>query len=624
MSPPPHPIAEFNGPPRRASVAGIFASVVGCTLLTVGCHASTPVPRRPVAELYRDAVADAQTRPLPSHVADGTVRPASYAEPGPENGPPPEIPPFATAAPASDGPATAEVRPSLDDYYDPGSESLVAADESCPSPSSPRSTEPPHTATAAGTVRLAQWDQFDNALRAGGRHDEADPSVLSAVDRGRSSGDGIYESFQELDVREAIALLADYGNHRVLVDDAVAGYVNAEIRGADFPTALEQILAPLGYLAVHEPDVTIICPPEPDAPLFSRIAVRDRYQGRFQNVADMVDLLPGRYQPFLKISESRNLVAIEAPAAAVDDIRQRLAELDRPVPQVELEAIVCVVSPESGMRFGLDWNHVVDVNGVDSLSAGITGLAFNASGSRRGLRNVFSNFSVTSAFVRALEKEGYLSIRAAPRVTARDGETAKIDIARETFFSLQPSATNVLFRQDVQKVQAGIGLDITPQIRGDVISVRIDRAEVSEEIQNDDPDLAGTAFPEINRRTVTTHVDVRDGETIVIGGLVQRQQFEQTNRVPGLSRAPLIGKWFQTKRVEEKDVEVAVFISPRIVPPIGSAAVSVPAGLSPGDLIGISDASGGQTEWSSISNGVHPSPRPARRHDGPIHFHRGS
>ncbi|MEM6688271.1 MAG: type II and III secretion system protein [Planctomycetota bacterium] len=374
------------------------------------------------------------------------------------------------------------------------------------------------------------------------------------------------ESFDQTDIREVLSILSSLAGRIVVVDDTVGGLVTAEIRDATWHDALEQVLAPLGYIAVDNNGRTVICPPDPEAPLFSMIATQATYQGQYQNVTEMVELLPQRFQSFIQISENRNLVSIDAPASLVDDITSRLAELDQPVPQVELEAIVCVVSPESDLRFGLDWNQVVNIDGVESLSAGISGLAIQGSVSKSGLKNLFSDFSITSAFIRSLAREGYLTIRASPRVTARDGEKAKISIAQETFFSLQPTSSNVLFRQDVQKVEAGIGLEITPKIRGDVISVQIERAEVSENLLSDvNLSAADSPFPRINRRVVSTNVDVRDRETIVIGGLVQQQQVEQHSRIPGLSRIPLLGRLFETQQSETQDVEVVIFISPHLV-----------------------------------------------------------
>ncbi len=102
-----------------------------------------------------------------------------------------------------------------------------------------------------------------------------------------------------------------------------------------------------------------------------------------------------------------------------------------------------------------------------------------------------------------------------------------------------------------------------------MVSCRIAKAEVSEDIRTQDSrtELTANPFPIINRRQVSTDVVVRDGHTVVIGGLVQRQTVDRVNRIPGLSRIPLLGKAFQTVEKQEQDAEVAIFISPRIVPP---------------------------------------------------------
>ncbi|MCA9060086.1 MAG: type II and III secretion system protein, partial [Planctomycetaceae bacterium] len=240
------------------------------------------------------------------------------------------------------------------------------------------------------------------------------------------------------------------------------------------------------------------------------------------------------------------------------------------------EAIVCVISPDRGFRSGLDWDHAVTLNGNDLFRLGMTGLAVNAAGSGAGVSNAFTNFAVTSTFVKLLAQEGYLSIRAAPRVTARDGEQAKISITRESFFSTQPFNTNAFFRQEIEQVDAGIMLDITPIIRGDNITVKIEKAEVSEDIRTADinSNIADNPYPLINRRTVSTTVNVRNGETVVIGGLVQRQTVDRIAKIPVLGSIPGVGRMFQTVEQTEKDAEVVIFISPRLVETTGHCSPS--------------------------------------------------
>ncbi|MCA9192127.1 MAG: hypothetical protein KDB03_10205 [Planctomycetales bacterium] len=394
------------------------------------------------------------------------------------------------------------------------------------------------------------------------------PEALDSRGEMSRNGDRITDSFLDMDIREALEILASTCQRQIVVDDMVGGVISVEFEDMPFEDALQRVLLPLGLVYVEKNDIYLVAPPDPESPLFRHVAVRSYYQPRNHLGSKLVELLPKRYQEFYQVSDERNLIVIDAPSEIVREISERLSELDLPVEQVVLEAIVCVTAPDSGFRFGMDWNHVVGLNNVENLNVGLSGLAFSGSASPYGLDNAFSDFAVTSAFVRLLSQEGYVTIRAAPQVRAKDGEKASISIARETFFSLQPTSSNVLFRQDVQKVDAGITLIITPRVRGDLISLEIEKAEVSEDIRSNDsrPELTSNPYPIINRRQVSTKVDVVDGHTIVIGGLIQRQTVDRVNQIPLLGDLPGVGPFFRTVEKQEQDAEVAIFISPRIVP----------------------------------------------------------
>lgn len=378
----------------------------------------------------------------------------------------------------------------------------------------------------------------------------------------------INEVFDQTDIREAIQVLAGYGQHNVVIDDTVGGVTSAQIKDDTFEVALDKIVMPLGLIWARHEGKYLIAPPDPDSPLFSYISERHQFSPKFHDITPMVALLPPRFKQYIQASSERNIAIVDAPRVISQEILARLQEIDQPIPQVELEAIVCVVSPDSGFRFGVDWGHLVSVNGNNTFNVGMSGLTFKGEASGNGVQDAFSNFAVTSTLVRLLAQEGYLTIRAAPRVTARDGEKAKISIQRETFFSVQPTTSNVFFSQNIQKVDSGISLEIIPRIHGDMVNITIEKAEVSEDLRTSDvrPELTNNPYPIINRRQVSTEVNVRDGNTIVIGGLVQRQTIDRVNKIPGLSRIPIAGNLFKTVEKSEQDAEVAIFISPRIVP----------------------------------------------------------
>lgn len=384
-----------------------------------------------------------------------------------------------------------------------------------------------------------------------------------------ATGPRINEDFFETDVREVLTTLTVEANLDLIMDDNVGGIVNASCRDLPVDQAIEKILLPLGLAYARRGSQLIVAPPDPDSPLFSLVSVKRDFRPLHIDSKSLMETVPDSWLPYVTSIESAKLLLIQAPESIANEIVERFQTVDQPVPQVVLEAIICVVSPDSGFQFGLDWQHAVEFDGAKSLAVGATGLALNGEISKAGLSDVFSDFSSTSTFIKLLNENGYLTIRASPHVMAKDGEQANIAINRETFFSVQPpgnqGANAVFFQQDIQKVDAGITLDITPHIRGDVVTIDIEKAEVSEDVRTANNELSVNPFPVINRRSVSTTVSVKDGKTIVIGGLVQRETIDQVNRVPGLSRLPGVGYLFQTTQRQTRDAEVVIFISPRII-----------------------------------------------------------
>ena len=509
-----------------------FSAVV-CALLLNGCQVYPQPAKKSLHELYCEAVAASQSAVgstsappeilIPPHqFAPGEfVHPVPPASTEPLTTPPVALPPVEFEPIIPRELQTHIIAPGTDTA---GWKTSASANQSSP-------------------VRQVAWS--------------GDPAEL------------ITEYLEDTDVRQALQAIATQANVTLIIDEQVNGLVTATIEDKPFESALRSILLPLGlvYEKVSETEY-LVGIPDPETALFSRLSRQISFQPMHVKPSELVALISEQNQKYLRAIDNRNYVLIEAPTEIANSIESKLRGFDEPIPQVELEAIVCVIAPDRGFRSGLDWGHAVTLNGSELLRLGMQGLAFSGVGSGAGLTDAFTNFAVTSTFVRLLAQEGYLSIRAAPRVTARDGDQAKISITRESFFSTQPLTDNAFFRQDIQQVDAGISLDITPIVRGDNITMKIEKAEVSEDIRTAqiNTDITENPFPQINRRTVSTTVHVKDGETIVIGGLVQRQTVDRIAKVPVLGDLPGIGRAFQTVEQTEQDAEVVIFISPRLVP----------------------------------------------------------
>lgn len=375
----------------------------------------------------------------------------------------------------------------------------------------------------------------------------------------------VTEIFEETDVRQAVQALAVQANVSVVLDEQVSGFTSAVIENEPFELALRKVLLPLGCVYRKYQGQYLIGVNDPQSSLFPLIAERCDYTPQHLSPEELSELLPERFQKFLRVVDKRNRIAVEAPAETAEKIVLELQQADQPIPQVVLEVLVCVMSPEIRRRFGFDLEQGVQVDGaLQSLK--LEELAFSGTIGPAALGDLFSDFSVTSHFLQCLAQEGYVNIRATPRVMAKDGEKAEISIGRESYFSVQPIDTEFFYRQEIEKVEAGITLEILPVIRGDNVTVTIERAEVSEDVRGygSGAELA-SPYPLINRRKVTTTVHVKDGQTIVIGGLNQTQLVDRVDKVPVLGDIPGLRWLFRRIEKQEKETEVMIFISPRIV-----------------------------------------------------------
>lgn len=377
--------------------------------------------------------------------------------------------------------------------------------------------------------------------------------------------------FIETPLRDALNDLAADADIQLVLDDDVNGVVNIRFEEKTIDQAFELVLSAQAFYHKRIGKTMYVGPADPRSPVFPIISQRFEYRPKHAESKALMESVPLSYKDFVTHIEATRTILVEAPDRIAARIIQRFSSIDTPVPQVSLEAIVCVISPDSAKRIGLDWEHAVELDGEQALRFGVSGLGLGIDVSNSGVDALFSDFSHTSAFVNALCENGYLTIRAAPHVVAQDGEKASIVINRETFFSIQPQTSsngdsNAFFiQQNVERVESGITFDITPHVRGNRVTVKIDKAEVSEDIRTVNADTAVNQFPIINRRSVSTTVSVNNGRTIVLGGLMQRQTVDRESSIPVLGSLPIFGHLFKTTERQVRDVEVVIFVSPKII-----------------------------------------------------------
>jgi type IV pilus assembly protein PilQ len=274
----------------------------------------------------------------------------------------------------------------------------------------------------------------------------------------------------------------------------------------------------------------------------------------------------------VQVDARTNTLIIRDLADRLSSASDLVRTLDRPQPQVEIEARIVQISRRSARELGIQWGF----NGkVDPALGTSTGLAFPSNGALKADTGTFNPTTGTgnsvvglalgsingalnlNANLSALETEGKIRILSTPRVATQNNVEAEITQGAQ--IPIQVVSNNTV---TVQFRDAALTMRVTPQITAS--NTVIMRIFVEKASPNYSETSAAQPIPSIDTQRAVTSVLMDDGETTVIGGIYSRNESDSETRTPFLHRVPLLGWLFKTEVRNDDSDELLIFITPRI------------------------------------------------------------
>ncbi len=283
----------------------------------------------------------------------------------------------------------------------------------------------------------------------------------------------------------------------------------------------------------------------------------------------------------VQVDERTNTLILTDLPDAVTQALNLIGKLDRPQPQVQIEARIVQTNKTYAHALGVQWGFS---GRVDPSLGNTTPLQFPNSGSLTGRTGATQGPAGTSTGVNlgvtnptsavglalgslngalnldvalsALENSGNLHILSTPRVTTQNNVEA--EITQGVQIPIQTVANNTV---TVTFKDAALTLKVTPQITAaNTVIMRIS-------LENASPDFsrAVNGIPPIDTQRATTQVLVNNDQTTVIGGIVVSQQQLNSDRTPGLGQIPILGWLFKRNSTSNQDNELLIFITPKII-----------------------------------------------------------
>jgi type IV pilus assembly protein PilQ len=447
---------------------------------------------------------------------------------------------------------------------------------------------------------------------------EVEPQVASAFEADREyTGDPLTLTFQDLDTRAVLQLLADFSGLNIVVSDSVQGNVTLRLQDVPWDQALDIVMTTKGLDMRRNGNVVIVAPAEEiaareQALLEARNAIQEIeplrsefIQVNYAKAADLAELISGggtnaliSERGSVAIDERTNTLLVQDTADRLADVRRLVTTLDIAIRQVQIESRIVIVnddySRDIGVRFGATMVQENSTNGMISMtgtsagsdtmvSSALANLADPANGTPFPVEigpaaerynvnlpvgspagsialAILDSDYLVDLELSALQAEGNGEIYSTPRVIVSNNAEARISQGVEIPYqeSSSSGATTTQFKEAV------LSLTVTPQITPDdriIMDLLVTKDSVGAIV----PSGQGGFVPSIDTRDVQTTVLVNDGETVVLGGIYETENRDDVQKVPVLGDIPGLGFLFRTKSTLSNRAELLIFVTPRIL-----------------------------------------------------------
>jgi type IV pilus assembly protein PilQ len=477
----------------------------------------------------------------------------------------------------------------------------------------------PFRVSTEGTMLFIDVDHAADTTPFGSRAPSV-PGTPSMAGYGRK----VSLDFVDADIRDILRLISDVAGTNFAAGDEVKGRVSIRLIDVPWEIALDTLLMtnnpPLVQVPISENIVRITTgdkvlkeqeqqqkkielerrrlqaerqleeekPPPIETREFSisyaRLADERGLLSSEGSLMSILETFTTTWNELFTADPRTNTIIVRDSVESLKQMESIIRKLDTPTYAVVVEARIVEVSDDVSESLGIRWNASFNADpghgnalpfafpnsvgiqgettaGADEDSKFMVNLPASNPTAAVGISfgHIASTFSLDLQ-LSAMEEMGKTKVLSSPKILVIQNEKATINIGDK----LPVPQTDAEGNRTVEFEPTGIRLEVTPQVTNDgrvFMDILIEKSQRGDTV----PTTDGPMFS-INSRDAKTKVLVGDGETAVIGGLLQEESTDNRSGVPKLSNLPLLGWMFRSKTVDERRTELLIFLTPRIVP----------------------------------------------------------
>ncbi len=388
-----------------------------------------------------------------------------------------------------------------------------------------------------------------------------------------TDSNGISIRSENVDLTSFLRLFSELGDVNIIAGQDVTGTVSVNLTDVPFEEALTAILGVAGFTHYRVGSIIYVTSEarKAELPVAASDLTIESFRIDYVQPEEMRLTVAELLSPSGKVwLNSGDLLVVQDAPEYLAQIESLISEVDVPPLQVRISAKLINIDRDDNLNIGVGFDTApFTAGGLEVLTSGFATpfpfggeeLAATSTGLFAGtLQNDFK------VFIEALEEYSDVEILASPEILVVDRETARIQVGEKLGFRIT-TTTETASLESVEFLEVGTVLEVTPFISDDGLI----RLEVSPKVSTGVVDTTG--LPSESTTEITTTMLIRDGQTIVIGGLLNATRQRIRAQIPFLGDLPFIGGLFGRRRWIDNKSEVVVLLTPHIIGPTPSVAM---------------------------------------------------
>lgn len=395
-----------------------------------------------------------------------------------------------------------------------------------------------------------------------------------------TAADGIDLDFDNIPVRTALQTLAKFAHINISINEKVNGNISLSLKNILWPQALDVILATQGLVQRKVGDVVIIAPAEQllaqkteqnqvnKAIGNSQLLVSKAFHIKYGNAKTYYDNLKYSNNGLLStrglvvMNQRTNTLFVQDTNEKINLIENYLQQTDIPAKQIEIAARIVTIDESFQQQLGVNWKAASTMlnsnnTGNNRFKLDFSAAAIGGTEPANIAMATLANNVLIGLELSAIEAAGGGEILSSPRLRTADQQEAVIEQGTEIPYNetTKNGGSAIAFKK------ALLRLKVTPQITPN--NKVLLRLEVNQDAKSTDTSAGDT--PLIDTRHIVTNVLVKNGETVVLGGIYEHSKSHTVVRVPFISSIPILGKLFRSRGTKNTRKELLIFVTPHIV-----------------------------------------------------------